>query len=129
MKNTNSNKIERVSEANESESNNFDDNKINRGLNMKKLILAAAIVFATVEMSFAQSSANTTVNLTATVIQGLTMSVTGSLAFGTIVAGTTPASLSAQTNGGAPLVTVTGNGHSTITVTFGTTTLTGPVQR
>ncbi len=93
---------------------------------MKKLMLAAAIVAATAGMSFAQSNANTNVTVEAAVIQGLTISATGNLNFGTIVAGTTPAALDAQTNSSAPLISVTGNGGSQITVTFGTASLTGP---
>ncbi len=85
---------------------------------MKKLMLAAAVILGTVTMSFAQSTDNTAVTLNATVIQGLVLTVSGTLSFGTIVAGTTPAALSAQTNGSAPMFTTTGNGSSVITVTY-----------
>ncbi len=93
---------------------------------MKSLILTAALVLGTFGMSFAQNNASTNVTVNSTVIQGLTMSVSGSLSFGTVVAGTTPGSLSAQTNGSAPLITVTGNGAQLITVTFSTANLSGP---
>lgn len=93
---------------------------------MKRLMLAAAIVIATAGMSFAQSSANTNVTVNAAVIQGLTISATGTLDFGNIVAGTTPAALDAQTNGSAPMITVTGNGATPISVTFSTASLSGP---
>lgn len=93
---------------------------------MKKLVLVAAMLVATAGMSFAQSSANTDVTVNAAVIQGLTISASGALDFGNIVAGTTPTALDAQTNGSAPEITVTGNGNTAITVTFSTATLSGP---
>ncbi len=93
---------------------------------MTRLLLGAALILAATEVSSAQSSANTTVPLNATVVQGLSLAVAGTLSFGSIVAGTTPASINAQTNSNAPLITVTGNGSSVITVTFGASTLTGP---
>ncbi len=94
---------------------------------MKKLMLVAAMVLGTTAISFAQSSASTNVNVTATVIQGLTLTATGTLGFGTVVAGTTPALLSAQTNGSAPMFTATGDGGHVLTVTYlATASLTGP---
>lgn len=93
---------------------------------MKKLMLTIAMVLGTVGMSFAQNSANTNVTINASVIQGLQISASGALNFGNIVAGTTPASLNAQTNTSAPLITVTGNGSSQITVTYSTAALAGP---
>lgn len=96
------------------------------------MILIVTILFVTVEMSYAQSSASTNVPLNATVIQGLSTTISGQENFGTIVAGTTPSALNAQTAtvgsnpGNIALVTVTGNGGKQITVTFSTTTLTGP---
>lgn len=94
---------------------------------MKKLALVAAMILGIAAMSFAQSNASTNINVSSTVIQGITISTTGTLAFGTIVAGTTPAALSANTNGSAPKVTVTANGGTVITVTYpASVALTGP---
>jgi hypothetical protein len=100
--------------------------------NMKKLMLIAAILLISFKMSFAQNSASQNVPLAATVIQGLSTTVSGEANFGTIVAGTTPNSLNAQSGtvgtnpGNIALVTVTGNGGQQITITFSATTLTGP---
>lgn len=63
------------------------------------------------------------VNATATVIQGLTLTAIGSLDFGQIIAGTTPPSLGAQTNGSAPVFTATGNGGQQVWVTYSSSTL------
>ena len=94
---------------------------------VKNVMYMAAVVFGTAAISFAQSSASTNINVSASVIQGITISATGSLAFGTVVAGTTPASLSANTNSSAPKFTVTANGNTSLTVTFAATlALTGP---
>ncbi len=93
---------------------------------MKELLLTTAIVLGAVGMSFAQNTANTSVNLDATVIQGISISATGSLSFGTIIAGTTPAALSAQTNASAPVFTVAGDGGKQFNVSFANATLTGP---
>jgi Domain of unknown function (DUF4402) len=89
------------------------------------LLLPIITLFATTGVSFAQTSANTNVTINATVIQGLTLSVSGGpLNFGTIVAGTTPASISAQSS--SVLFTASGNGGSTVTVTYSNVTLSGP---
>jgi len=94
---------------------------------MKKLVIITATVLASVEMSFAQSNANQTVPLGATVIQGITTSVSGQENFGTIVAGTTPNSLIATSGtvgsaaGDIAEVTITGNGAQTITVSYDAT--------
>jgi len=79
----------------------------------------------TVTVNGQQYTANQTINITATLQGTISLSATGALGFGTIVAGTTPASLSAQTNPSAPLFTVTAPRRSRITVTFSTTSLTG----
>lgn len=63
------------------------------------------------------------VNATASIIQGLSLTATGSLDFGQIIAGTTPPSLSAQTNGSAPAFTATGNGGQQVWVTYSSSTL------
>ncbi|HEY9165782.1 MAG TPA: hypothetical protein VIS48_06425, partial [Candidatus Kryptonia bacterium] len=81
---------------------------------MKNLILVSAMVLGIAGMSFAQNSASTNVNVSATVIQGITLTVSGTLNFGTVVAGTTPAALSANTNGSAPLFTATANGATSL---------------
>ncbi len=107
------------------ESSKKDD--LNRTVMVKPLVLIGVMLFAVAGPSFAQSSASTSVPLSATVIQGLSLTVSGALSFGAIVAGATPApSLSAQTNPGAPLITIAGNGSQAVTVTFSTATLTGP---
>lgn len=61
-----------------------------------------------------------TIPVTATVIQGLSMTATGSLDFGMMVAGTTPPSLSAL-SGSAPEFTTAGSGGSGITVKYPST--------
>jgi len=116
----------------ESESNISDREQPRGRLAMKQLIVMAALVLAIGETSFAQSNASQNVPLAATVVQGLATSISGQENFGTIVAGTTPASLNAQSatvgssTGNIALITVTGNGGQQITSTFSTTTLTGP---
>ena len=101
-----------------------------RNFTMKKLAIVTVVILASASISFAQNSASTNVPLNATVVQGLTTTVSGACNFGTIVAGTTPTSLDAQTAtvGSNPsniaLVTVTGNGGQQITVTYSSTTLT-----
>ncbi len=54
----------------------------------------------------------------ATVIQGLTMSASGPLNFGTLIAGTIPNSISPQTSASAVAITLTGNGGQSVTVTY-----------
>lgn len=109
------------------EKNKFQNAESYRRIVMKNLILVAAMVLGIAGMSFAQNSASTNVNVSATVIQGITLTVSGTLNFGTVVAGTTPAALSANTNGSAPLFTATANGATSLTVTYGATvSLTGP---
>jgi len=116
----------------EHESKISNDGRSRGMLIMKKLMFAAALVLAIGEMSFAQSNASQNVPLAATVVQGLSTSISGQENFGTIVAGTTPNSLNARTatvgssSGNIALITVTGNGGQQITSTFSTTTLTGP---
>lgn len=92
---------------------------------MKKLMLTIAMVLGTFGMSFAQNTANQNVTINAAVIQGLTLSVsTGTLNLGTLVAGTTPSPVSAKTS---PIqFTLTGNGASSVTVTYANVTLNGP---
>lgn len=63
------------------------------------------------------------VNATASIIQGLSLTATGSLDFYQIIAGTTPPSLSAQANGSAPEFTATGNGGQQVWVTYSSSTL------
>ncbi len=100
-------------------------------MNMKKMILVATLLFVAVGISFAQNSASQNVPLSATVIEGLSTAISGADNFGTIVAGTTPGSLNAQTatvgssTGNIAQITLTGNGSQLIHITFGTTTLTG----
>ncbi len=126
MKKMISKEFSKSSEPRGSEPNKSNSKASNRRSVMKKLMLTIAMVLGTVGMSFAQNTANTSVNLDATVIQGISISAIGSLSFGTIVAGTTPAALSAQTNASAPEFTVAGDGGKLFTVTFANTTLSGP---
>ncbi len=58
-----------------------------------------------------------TIPVTASVIQGLSMTAVGSLDFGQIIAGTTPPAISAQ-SGAAPEITAAGSGGSNITATY-----------
>jgi hypothetical protein len=93
----------------------------------KKLSIIPAIIFLSVQLSLAQSNASTGVGLVAAVIQGLTVSVTGEVNFGTIVAGTTPGALVATSatvgtaSGNIAEITLTGNGAQTIHVTYDAT--------
>jgi len=95
---------------------------------MKRIYLALMVVLAFSSLTFAQNNAATGVTVNATVIQGLTLTVANTLGFGTIVAGTTPAAISANTGSGIPLYTATGNGGKVLTsVTYpATVSLTGP---
>ncbi len=54
----------------------------------------------------------------ATVIQGLSLTAYGTLNFGSIIAGTTPSPLSAQTNGAAPLFLALGAGGYAVAVSY-----------
>ena len=109
------------------EKNDVSQTKTYRRSIMKRAMLVAAMILGIAGMSFAQNSANTNVTVSTTVIQGITLTVSGTLNFGTVVAGTTPAALSANTNGSAPLFTATANGATSLTVTYGATvSLTGP---
>lgn len=92
---------------------------------MKKLMLTAAMVFATVGMSFAQNSASQPVTINASVIQAIQLSVnTATLNLGTLIAGTTPTPVDPTTS---PIqFTLTGNGNSLIHITFAAVTLNGP---
>ena len=98
---------------------------------MKRVLLASTITFAVAQIAFAQNSATGSVPLAATVIQGLTTAISGQCNFGTIVAGTTPNALSAQTgtvgssSGNIAEITVTGNGGNQVNISFGTQNLTG----
>lgn len=113
--------------GNRSQSGFFFDREANGRSIMKKLLVATALVFAAVQISFAQNNASSGVTLAATVIQGLTVSVSGQDNFGTIVAGTTPSALNAQTAtvgsaaGNIAQVALTGNGAQTIHVTYDAT--------
>ena len=65
----------------------------------------------------ASYTASQTIPVTASVIQGLSLSETGSLDFGQIIAGTTPAAISAQ-SGSAPELTAAGSGGKSMTVSY-----------
>ncbi|HEY9164666.1 MAG TPA: hypothetical protein VIS48_00740, partial [Candidatus Kryptonia bacterium] len=96
------------------EKNNVSQTKTYRRSIMKRAMLVAAMILGIAGMSLAQNSANTNVTVSTTVIQGITLTVSGTLNFGTVVAGTTPAALSANTNGSAPLFTATANGATSL---------------
>ncbi len=78
-------------------------------------------ISVTVNISVTKPKARYTVSQTipvsASVIQGLSMTETGSLNFGQIIAGTTPPAISAQ-SGSAPEITAAGTGGKTITVSY-----------
>ena len=84
---------------------------------MKRIILAAAILLGTFGLASAQNTASAGVSINGEVIKGITLTVsTATLNLGTMVAGTTPAAVSASTS---PIMfTLTGNGSSSISVTY-----------
>ncbi len=63
-------------------------------------------------------SRSVTALVNSTVIQGLTISASGSLNYGTVVAGTIPNVISPQTSGSAVSIVATGNGGQAVTVTY-----------
>jgi Domain of unknown function (DUF4402) len=63
-------------------------------------------------------SRSSAVTVSSTVIQGLTMSTSGPLNYGTVVAGTTPNVISPQTSGSAVTITASGNGGQGVTITY-----------
>jgi Domain of unknown function (DUF4402) len=73
---------------------------------------------ATTILPFNTYTASMNFPVTATVIRGLSMTAVGSLDFGQMLAGTTPPSLSAQTNPGAPMFTSAGQLNHRITATY-----------
>ena len=97
-----------------------------RSFAMRKLALTTILVLATAAISSAQNTANTNVPVNATVIQGLTLIVTGGpLNFGSIVAGTTPAAIVAKSS--TVYFTATGDGGHLVGVTFpAMVSMTGP---
>jgi hypothetical protein len=66
-------------------------------------------------------SATLSIVVTATVISGLSLTAAGSVNFGEILAGTTPASLNAQSNINAPIISAAGARNNGITVTYSST--------
>ncbi len=93
---------------------------------MKKLMLVAAMVLGTAAMSFAQSSVNGAVTVTANVIQALSISPTSStLALGDVAIGTTPyvdpqGKTTTGTSATPILFTVTGQAGHAVTVSYPT---------
>lgn len=115
----------RKSEISDPDDSNIGKHKPRVEAFLKGLLLIAMIVLGATPLSYAQNSASTNVTINATVIQGLTLAVSGGpLNFGTIVAGTTAAAISAQSS--TVLFTVTGNGGGSVTVTYSGVTLNGP---
>ncbi|HQT90840.1 MAG TPA: DUF4402 domain-containing protein [Candidatus Kryptobacter bacterium] len=71
--------------------------------------------------NFKNYQANQNIPISADIIRGLSITSTGVLNFGLIVAGTTPPAQTAQ-SGTAPLITAAGNSGRRITVTYSATT-------
>ena len=63
-------------------------------------------------------SRTVTVLVNSTVIQGLTISASGPLNYGTVVAGTVPNIISPQSSGSAVSIMATGNGGQAVTVSY-----------
>ena len=98
---------------------------VNRKLRAAALAIISFVVLFSTRTSFAQNTASTGVAINATVIQGLTLIVSGGpLSLGTIVAGTTPAAIDPQKS--SILFTVTGNGGSAVKVSYSNVTMNGP---
>ncbi len=92
---------------------------------LKTLVVVSLIVLAASTVSFAQTSASQSVTVEATILQGLAVTVSGGpLNFGTLVAGATPSPISAQSS--AVEYTITGNGASSVKVTYASASLNGP---
>ncbi len=84
---------------------------------MKKLILAAAVVFGFAGMSFAQSStANASVTVNTNVVSSISCSNTHNLDLGTVVQGATASVAPTSANAGA--FTVTGTLNSSVSYVF-----------
>lgn len=91
---------------------------------MKKSILTLVAILATTGMAFGQNSASQDVAISGNVLQAIQLSVNNAtLSLGTMVAGTAGPSISATSS--STMFTLTGNGTSTINVTFNPVTLTG----
>ncbi len=74
------------------ESSEFSKNtKVYRRFEMKRSMLVAAMVLGFAGMSFAQTSANGTANISLKMLEGMQMTVTGSVDFGNVATGTTGA--------------------------------------
>lgn len=93
---------------------------------MKKFMLVAAMVLGTVGMSYAQTTASTTAPITADVQVALSISETGTIAFGTVYTGTTP-SVSAYSSSNVAEFTISGNPSTNVTINVDASDqLTGP---
>ncbi len=75
----------------------------------------------TVTVGSTHYSASLDIPTTASLQGNVSLSATGSLDFGQILAGTTPPSFNAQTNPNAPIFTVAGSRNSRLTVTYSST--------
>jgi len=94
---------------------------------IRKVHLIAPLILLFVSLSIAQNTASTGVQVNASVIQGITLAVSGTLNFNNAVAGTTPNAINPNTATGIPLYTATANGGSILTVSWSTPlSLTGP---
>ncbi len=89
-------------------------------------MLAAALLLGTASMSFGQTSASATATINATVIKGLSISMSNAtLNLGTLVAGADSAVVDPK-SGTVPYFTITGDGGHSVNVTYdGTVTLSG----
>ena len=93
---------------------------------MKKLMLVAAMVLGTVGMSYAQTSASITAPITADVQVALSISKTGTIAFGTVYTGTAP-SANPYSSSGIAEFTISGNPSTNVTINVDASDpLTGP---
>ncbi len=98
---------------------------LRRNLRIEALAVVCLMALFGTRTSLAQNTASTGVSINATVIQGLTLIVSGGpLSLGTIVAGTTPAAIDPQKS--SVLFTVTGNGGSAVKVSYSNVTMNGP---
>ena len=83
----------------------------------KKICFLSSILLTFVPFAFGQSSASGNVNVTATVLQGLTVTGTKGLDFGIQTPSDGTVSI-ASTNASAGLFTISGNPGSSVTVSF-----------
>lgn len=79
--------------------------------------ISVSVLVTVTDKGKTKYTASQTIPVSATVIQGLSMTASGALDFGQIVAGTTPPAILAQ-SGFAPKITAAGGGGENVTVTY-----------